>query len=48
MRGGTCVARKITRALACIKLGLRNELHICNLDSVGIVAAPALDYLDMQ
>jgi len=46
-RGETFVTRKITRALARIKLGLQDKLHLGNLDSLRDWGH-ARDYVEMQ
>ena len=47
VRGETFVTRKITRALARIKLGLQDKLHLGNLDSLRDWGH-ARDYVEMQ
>jgi GDPmannose 4,6-dehydratase len=47
MRGETFVTRKITRALARIKLGLQDKLYLGNLDSLRDWGH-ARDYVEMQ
>ncbi|MBX9726665.1 MAG: GDP-mannose 4,6-dehydratase, partial [Rickettsiales bacterium] len=47
MRGETFVTRKITRALARIKLGLQNQMHLGNLDAKRDWGH-AKDYVEMQ
>ncbi len=47
VRGETFVTRKITRALARIKLGLQDKLHLGNLDSLRDWGH-AKDYVEMQ
>lgn len=47
MRGETFVTRKITRALARIKLGLQDCLYLGNLDSLRDWGH-AKDYVEMQ
>ena len=47
VRGETFVTRKITRALARIKLGLQNKLYLGNLDSKRDWGH-ARDYVEMQ
>jgi len=47
LRGETFVTRKITRALARIKLGLQDELYLGNLDSLRDWGH-ARDYVEMQ
>jgi GDPmannose 4,6-dehydratase len=47
LRGETFVTRKITRALARIKLGLQNKLYLGNLDSLRDWGH-AHDYVEMQ
>jgi GDPmannose 4,6-dehydratase len=47
LRGETFVTRKITRALARIKLGLRDKLYLGNLDSLRDWG-DARDYVEMQ
>ena len=47
IRGETFVTRKITRALARIKLGMDNCLYLGNLDSLRDWGH-ALDYVEMQ
>src|SRR6202012_1944995 len=47
MRGETFVTRKITRALARVKLGLQDKLYLGNLDSLRDWGH-ARDYVEMQ
>jgi GDPmannose 4,6-dehydratase len=47
LRGETFVTRKITRALARIKLGLQDKLYLGNLDSLRDWGH-ARDYVEMQ
>ena len=47
MRGETFVTRKITRALARIKLGLQETLYLGNLDALRDWGH-ARDYVEMQ
>ena len=47
IRGETFVTRKITRALARIKLGLQDCLYLCNLDALRDWGH-AKDYVEMQ
>lgn len=47
LRGETFVTRKITRALARIKLGLQDKLHLGNLDALRDWGH-ARDYVEMQ
>jgi GDPmannose 4,6-dehydratase len=47
VRGETFVTRKITRALARIKLGLQDALYLGNLDSMRDWGH-ARDYVEMQ
>ena len=42
VRGETFVSRKITRALARIRVGLQESLHLGNLDSAAIGAMPRI------
>ncbi len=47
LRGETFITRKITRALARIKLGLQDQLHLGNLDALRDWGH-AQDYVEMQ
>ncbi len=47
MRGETFITRKVTRALARIKLGLQKQLHLGNIDALRDWGH-ARDYIEMQ